>query len=189
MSAQTKKRSAMDNAFRAIEILIAIFLALMVVFTFLNVVLRYIFSSGFAWSEEISRLCFIYLVYLGSIVAARDNAHLMVDALIVRVPAKAQKVIYIAIQAITIWLLAMLTQGSWQWAMMKKSDVWPITHFPVFLINVIGAVLGVAYIAICVVNLVRMIVGKEDPIKLLEPHQDEEDELLEQFVPQKEDAE
>lgn len=189
MSAQIKKRGVMDTVFRVVEILIAIFLALMVLFTFLNVVLRYIFDAGFAWSEEISRLCFIYLVYLGAIVAARDNAHLMVDALIARVPAKAQRVIYVAIQVITIWLLAMLAQGSWQWAVMKKSDVWPITQFPVFFINITGAVLGVAYIAICIINLVRLIVGKEDPMALLQPRHEEEDDLLQQIVPQEEGTE
>lgn len=189
MSAHTKKSGAIDMVFHVIEILIAIFLALMVIFTFSNVVLRYVFDSGFAWSEEISRLCFIYLVYLGAIVAARDNAHLMVDALISRVPKKAQKVIYVAIQGITIWLLSMLVRGSWQWAMMKKSDVWPITQFPVFLINIAGAVLGVSYIAICIINLVRLIVGKEDPMVLLEPRRDDDDDLLEQFIPQKEDTE
>ena len=189
MPVQKKKRSVIELVFHAVEVLIAFFLALMVLFTFLNVILRYVFNSGCAWSEEISRLCFIYLVYLGAIVAARDNAHLMVDALIARVPAKAQKVIYVAIQAITIWLLSMLVQGSWQWAIMKKGDVWPITRFPVFFINVAGAVLGVAYIAICIINLVRLIVGKEDPMVLLQPRHDEEEDELEQATPQKEDAE
>ena len=40
------------------------------------------FGIGFAQTEEISRICFIYLIYLGSIIAARENQHLMIDTLI-----------------------------------------------------------------------------------------------------------
>ena len=47
--------SAVDKLFRAIEILIAIFLGVMIFFTFLNVVLRQ-FGMGFAQTEEISRI-------------------------------------------------------------------------------------------------------------------------------------
>ena len=53
--------SAVDNLFRVSEILIAIFLCVMIFFTFLNVVLRQ-FGMGFAQTEEISRICFIYLI-------------------------------------------------------------------------------------------------------------------------------
>lgn len=170
MFTNSPKNNALHVAFRAIEILIAIFLATMVFFTFLNVVLRFVFNTGLAWSEELTRLSFIYLVYLGAIVAARDNAHLMVDTLISHVPKKAQSAIYVVIQLITIWLMGLLTYGSWQWAMMKRGDIWPITRFPVFLINISGAVLGIAYILICISNLVKLFAGKEDPMALLTPY-------------------
>ena len=68
-----------DKLFKTIEILIAVFLACMILLLFMNVVLRYVFNTGFVWSEEIARLCFIYLVYLGAIGAARDNRHLLID--------------------------------------------------------------------------------------------------------------
>ena len=67
--------AAVDKLFRGIEILIAIFLGAMIFFTFMNVVLRQ-FGIGFPWSEEIARICFIYLIYLGAIIAARENQHL-----------------------------------------------------------------------------------------------------------------
>ena len=43
--------NAMDKLFRGIQILIAIFLGIMIFLTFLNVIMRYVFSSGFVWSE------------------------------------------------------------------------------------------------------------------------------------------
>ena len=102
--------SAVDKLFRAIEILIAIFLGVMIFFTFLNVVLRQ-FGIGFAQTEEISRICFIYLIYLGSIIAARENQHLMIDTLISKLPEVGQKILYVIIQGLIIWLMATLTNG------------------------------------------------------------------------------
>ena len=75
-------KKVIDKIFHGLEILIAIFLAIMIFLMFMNVVLRYLFSKGFAWSEEIARICFIYLVYLGSIEAAKDNRHLLIDTVL-----------------------------------------------------------------------------------------------------------
>lgn len=156
--------------FRTIEILIAIFLAIMIILTFANVVLRFVFHKGFAYSEEVARISFIYLVYLGSIVAMKENNHLMVDSLIMKVPMAAKRVIYFLIQGITIWIMALLTQGAWQVSLLNKNNSWVVTHYPVFFIQFAGVVLGVAFIIICIVNLIKLIILKEDPIDLIKPH-------------------
>ena len=46
-----------------------------------NVVLRYAFNSGIAVSEELSRFFFVWLTFIGAIVAMRDGAHLGMDTL------------------------------------------------------------------------------------------------------------
>ncbi|AMJ40569.1 TRAP transporter small permease [Anaerotignum propionicum] len=161
--------------FRTIEILIAIFLAIMIILTFANVVLRFVFHKGFAYSEEVARISFIYLVYLGSIVAMKENNHLMVDSLIMKVPMAAKRVIYFLIQGITIWIMALLTQGAWQVSLLNKNNSWVVTHYPVFFIQFAGVVLGVAFIIICIVNLIKLIILKEDPIDLIKPHDSGED--------------
>lgn len=161
--------------FRTIEILIAIFLAIMIILTFANVVLRFVFHKGFAYSEEVARISFIYLVYLGSIVAMKENNHLMVDSLITKVPMAAKKVIYFLIQAITIWIMVLLTQGAWQVSLLNKNNSWVVTHYPVFFIQFAGVVLGIAFIIICTVNLIKLIVFKEDPLDLIKPHDSGDD--------------
>lgn len=161
--------------FRIIEILIAIFLAIMIILTFANVVLRFVFHKGFAYSEEVARISFIYLVYLGSIVAMKENNHLMVDSLIMKVPMAAKRVVYFLIQAITIWIMALLTQGAWQVSMQNKNNSWVVTHYPVFFVQFAGVVLGIAFIIICIANLIKLIVFKEDPLELIKPHDSGED--------------
>jgi TRAP-type C4-dicarboxylate transport system permease small subunit len=150
----------LDTLFRGVEILIAVFLAVMIVLVFMNVVFRYLFSKGFAWSEEIARLCFIYLVYLGSIGAMRDNRHLLIDSVLSRVPAFLQKAIYALIQLCIIWLMGILTLGSWGLVLQNLNDNWVATKFPTFLVYASGLITGIAIGIIAVANLFRMIVLK-----------------------------
>lgn len=164
-----QKSSPVDKLFRVIEIVIAIFLAVMIALTFMNVVLRQ-FGKGFAWSEEVTRICFIYLIYLGSIIAARENQHLMIDTLMCKLPKAGQTILYIIIQLLTIVLMGFLALGAYQNAYNNRNDFWVATHFPVFMVHFVGTIMGVAIIIISLVNLYRLIVKKQDALTLFTTH-------------------
>ena len=169
--------NAMDKLFRGIQILISIFLLVMIVLTFLNVVMRYVFSSGFVWSEEIARICFIYLVYLGTIDAYRDNRHLGVEMLVARVKPAAQRVLYLAIQGIVIWMMAILTIGSFTLAQQGLNDRWVATGYPVFLIAGIGVVTGLSIILLAVANVIKVFTSKRPILELMMPKDDPDAEF------------
>jgi hypothetical protein len=57
---------------------------IMVVMVFGNVVLRYGFNSGITVSEELSRWLFVWMTFLGAMVALREHAHLGTDTLVSR---------------------------------------------------------------------------------------------------------
>ncbi|MDR2633796.1 MAG: TRAP transporter small permease [Treponema sp.] len=160
-------KKVLDTLFKGVEILIAFFLAVMIVLVFMNVAFRYLFSKGFAWSEEIARLCFIYLVYLGSIGAMRDNQHLIIDSILSRVPLIAQRLIYFLVQAGVIWLMVILTRGSWMLMVQNLRDRWVATHFPTFLVYASGLITGIAIGIIALTNIVRLIVMKIPVAELL----------------------
>jgi TRAP-type C4-dicarboxylate transport system permease small subunit len=164
----------LDRLFKVTEILIAVFLAVMIMLMFMNVVARYVFSKGFAWSEEIARLCFIYLVYLGAIGAMRDNRHLLIESVLVRVPIVAQKLLYALVQAGIIWLMAILIQGSWGLVVQNLRDRWVATHFPAFLVYAVGIVTGTAIAIIAVANLFRLFVIKIPVPELIKIRDDSE---------------
>jgi C4-dicarboxylate transporter, DctQ subunit len=55
-------------------------LALLGLLLLAQVVLRFAFGLGYAWMEEIARMLFIWVIFLGAIVAMRDNLHIRVEA-------------------------------------------------------------------------------------------------------------
>ena len=80
-----------DWYFRALRGFIALCLAVMVVLVFGNVVLRYAFNSGITISEELSRWLFVWLTFVGAVVALRDHAHLGMDSVVSRLPGVGQE--------------------------------------------------------------------------------------------------
>lgn len=175
-------KKMLDTLFKAIEILIAFFLAVMIILVFMNVLFRYLFSKGFAWSEEIARLCFIYLVYLGSIGAMRDNQHLIIDSILSRVPVIAQRIIYFLVQAGVIWLMVILTQGSWGLVLQNLHDNWVATKFPTFLVYASGIITGIAIGTIALVNIFRLIVMKMPVAALLAIRDDTEADQMQDSI-------
>jgi TRAP-type C4-dicarboxylate transport system permease small subunit len=163
-------KKILDSLFRGIEILMAFFLALMIALIFMNVILRYFFSTGFAWSEEVARLCFIYLVYLGSIGAMHDNQHLGIDSVLSRVPDHVQKILYFLVQAGIIWVMVILTQGSWHLVIQNLNDRWVATQTPIYLVYAVGLVTGVSITIIALANIYRLIVFKMSVRELLKIH-------------------
>src|SRR5699024_12791910 len=47
------------------------------------------------WTEELSKLIFIYAGYLGISACIKDDSHVAIDVFIKKLPAKAQKWVYI----------------------------------------------------------------------------------------------
>jgi TRAP-type C4-dicarboxylate transport system permease small subunit len=150
----------------------------MIILTFMNVVLRYIFSKGFVQSEEIARLCFIYLVYLGSIEAMRDNRHLIIDTVLARLPRTTQKALYVVLQGCIIWLMYILTLGSWKMVVQNFRDRWVATQFPTWLVYFSGAVMGVAIAILAAANIIRLLFFKISVPDLLTAHDGVDDQPM-----------
>jgi TRAP-type transport system small permease protein len=71
-----------DLFFKFAEVTLVVMLSMMVVMVFGNVVLRYCFNDGIISSEELSRFLFIWITFLGAVVAMRENAHLGLDSVV-----------------------------------------------------------------------------------------------------------
>jgi C4-dicarboxylate transporter DctM subunit len=59
--------------------------------TLLQVVARYVFNSPVTWSEELSRLVFIWSVFLGAGVMVRHGGHVQVDSIVRLLPPGLQR--------------------------------------------------------------------------------------------------
>jgi C4-dicarboxylate transporter DctQ subunit len=91
------------------EILIGALLAVMVVITCLQVVLRYVFDSGIVWGLEATSYAFLWMVLLGLSYGVRTNSHIAVDLLLTWLPSKFRRLLLLlSVTLGLIYALAML---------------------------------------------------------------------------------
>lgn len=91
---------------------IASLLLFMTALTFFQVVLRYVFNSGFVWALEATTYAFIWMVLLGISYGVRHNAHIGVDVLINVLPRHAKRVVSLLGVAICLIYAALMLWGS-----------------------------------------------------------------------------
>lgn len=76
---------------RVEEALIAGLMAAMAVLTFVQVVLRYVFNSGFVWAMEATLYMFGWMVLLGIGYGVREGAHIGVDVWVKKLPPRGRR--------------------------------------------------------------------------------------------------
>jgi TRAP-type C4-dicarboxylate transport system permease small subunit len=135
-------------------------LALMVIFVFGNVVLRYLFNSGITWSEEMSRYLFIWLTFLGAIGAFQNKQHLGVDMLVKRLPNRMKKVVLVISDLMILFTLLLLLNGSWKMTMLNIDSTAPATSLPMSYVYGTGIVLSIFMLIIVINNLYRVLFNK-----------------------------
>jgi TRAP-type transport system small permease protein len=150
----------LDRYCRVLDTVIAMFLVVMVVLVFGNVVLRYAFNSGITVSEEISRWLFVWITFLGSIVALHRRAHLGTDVLVGRLPPAGKKACLVAGHLMMLWITWLLLRGSWQQAVINLSVTAPASGLPVAIVYGSGVVFAVSTAPILLLDLLRVLRGQ-----------------------------
>ncbi|MBI1172905.1 TRAP transporter small permease subunit [bacterium] len=96
---------------------IALLLGLMTLITFVNVVLRYGFNSGFIWGLEATLILFSWLVIYGVSHAFRVTANLGVDALTNALPPRPRRLAALASAVCCLLYALLMLKGAWDyWA-------------------------------------------------------------------------
>ena len=157
---ESRMKQLGDALSRLTEWIMAGLLAIMVVLVFANAVGRYLFATGFAASEELSRLAFVWLIFLGAILAVRERAHVGVDMLVQRFGPLGKRLSLGAMNLLILYALWLFLEGSWQQTIIGLSSVTPVTGVPLAAFAVAGVVASVAMGLLFVLDLVRLVTGR-----------------------------
>ena len=140
---------------RALDMLSGLCLAIMVVLVFGNVVLRYTANSGITVSEELSRWLFVWLTFMGALMALREHGHLGTDVLVSRLPAVGKKVCLVLAQVAMLYVSWLLLKGSWALMVINADTEAPVTGASVGIFYASGVLMGGSAIAILLRDLLR----------------------------------
>lgn len=167
--------------FRLLEFAIVACLTLMIVMVFGNVVLRYAFNSGITMSEELSRLLFVWLTFLGAILALHERAHLGMDTLVQRLPSLGKRLCLIASLLLMLWVSWLLLSGSWQQTVINIATEMPASGLSQALLYAVGVVFGVSALLIITGQLYRVLTGQVSDDELVMVKDSEEQAEFEEL--------
>lgn len=132
-------------------------LAVMAVAVFGNVVLRYGFGSGMPASEELSRLLFVWMVFIGAAAAYPVGEHMVFTSLVAMLQDKprAMGAMTVVIRLLVIGACAMLGWGAWQQVVIGMGSHSVVLGYPVALLPLPAFLCAVAIGVMACVELVR----------------------------------
>ncbi len=146
--------------FKLLELLVVLCMVVMVVMVFGNVVLRYAFNSGITVSDEMSRYFFIWLTYIGAMVAMREGGHLGVDTLVKHLPLMGKKVCLFLSESLMLFCNVLFFMGTWKMHELQVSNVSPVVGISMIWIYGIGYVVSVVMGIINLNVLYRLLRGR-----------------------------
>jgi TRAP-type C4-dicarboxylate transport system permease small subunit len=146
--------------FKLLELLVVVCMVAMVIMVFGNVVLRYGFNSGIDVSDEMSRYCFIWLTYLGAMIAMREGGHLGVDTLILRLPLGGKQLCLFLSESLMLFCNGLFFLGTWEMHELQVSNISPVVGLSMIWIYGVGYVVSVVMALINLNTLYRLLSGK-----------------------------
>ena len=163
-----------DRYCRLLEWAIVLLLALMVVLVFGNVVLRYAANSGITVSEELSRWLFVWMTFLGAIVAIKEHAHLGTDMLVGRLGPKGKRICLVTGQALMLYTTWLLFSGSLAQARINWDVEAPVTGLSVAIFYSSGIVFAVSAGVLLLRELWRTVSGdlRDDELVMVQESED-----------------
>lgn len=167
-------KKLIDAYCQFISYLIAAALALMVVLVFGNVFMRYAFDSGFIVSEELSRWLFVWLTFLGAVVAVRDNGHLGTDMLVGRLGPRGKRICMGLSLLLMLFCLGLLFKGAYDQTLINWDTTSAVMEVSMSWFYASGMAFSVLSAPILLGGLWRLLTGQIDEEHLMLMQESEE---------------
>ena len=83
-------------------------LVVLVVTTSLQVFTRYVLNAPLSWTEELARILFIWITFIGAAVIAKRSGHISIDFVTNLLPSRARRWVLVAAHAVSLAILLLL---------------------------------------------------------------------------------
>lgn len=150
------------------EWIIGLMLAAMTGLTFLQVVMRYGFNSGFSWALELTTVFFAFMIFVGISYGVRVGSHIGVDALVKMMPHNTRRNVSILAVLLSLLYVGLVLTGATTYVLKMKEvgiefEDMPIERWQVLIIMPLGFLLTGWRLAQILIGLLT---GKTDSLRL-----------------------
>ena len=142
-------KKAENILWQAVDWVLYLTMIIMVIVTFANVIGRYVFNHSIAAADEIARMAFVWLTYIGSIVAMKEGSHIRVDIVVSLVPPAVRKVFDVISN-----LLILTIRVTMNLVMENLTYPMPLTKIPY---GVVQAIIPLSMLFMLIINIFHLI--------------------------------
>lgn len=114
--------------------------AAMVAVVAAQVVMRYVFNGSFDWADEVSRIAFVWTIFLAIPLGIRDGTHVGIELLVNRFSptlrshvARAMNGIAAAMMLVVFWTSVVVSLATWSERLGAVNLTSSVFFFPVIL--------------------------------------------------------
>ena len=154
-----RRPSKVDLLFKGVEGLLAAMLAVMLVMVLGNVILRYGFGTGIVASEELSRTMFVWITFIGAVIATREGTHLGVDSLVAHLPHRGKVVCAGLSELIILACCVLIFWGTWRQHEVNATTASLVTGMPLIWVFGVGYVVSMGIGVLALHKLWRIATG------------------------------
>ena len=147
---------------------VTVMLTLMTLLTFMQVVLRYGFNSGFTWALELTTVFFAVMIFVGIAYGVRIGAHIGVDALVKLMPSGPRRATSIVVVLLCLLYAGLVLVGSWTYVGKMYAIGVELEDMPV-PIWIVRAILPLGYMLLALrfgQVLWALVTGRSDSLHL-----------------------
>ncbi|MBU2888794.1 TRAP transporter small permease [Celeribacter halophilus] len=155
-----------DLFYRLLDLVMILLLAGMAVMVFLNVVLRYGLNSGIPVSEELSRFFFVWLTFIGAVVAHRHNMHMGMETFVAALGRRGRMLMMGVSDLLILGCSWVLFLGTWKQLPINASMTAPVSGLSMAWVYGTGMFTAVMIALITATRFLRLVTGRitEDEI-------------------------
>ena len=123
-------RRLVEAVNRGAEILVQIFLVVMVVTVFTQVIFRFFIQHPLSWSEEVARYVFVGIIWMGAAAVVREDGHPGMDLLTRSLPPVWQRGIQLLVSLMVVATLVTVAVTGSRLAFGNMSQPSPAMELP-----------------------------------------------------------
>ncbi|WP_157015564.1 TRAP transporter small permease [Mesorhizobium xinjiangense] len=122
------------------RLLVILGAAMMAAVVSAQVVMRYVFNGSFDWADVVSRIAFVWTIFLAIPLGIRDGTHVGIELLVARLPtglrhlvARITSGLAAIMMAVVFWVSVIVALATWSERLGAIDMTSSVFFFPVIL--------------------------------------------------------
>lgn len=102
-----------------------------------NVFSRYVLNSSLGWADELARFVFIWVSFLGAVVAYQKNEHVGLDFVVNRIASQKARLLLRLIGEVLVLLVLLCLVYYGRIVAMSATNVSPALYIPMWIVYIV----------------------------------------------------